>query len=655
MLLAAADQQGLSPRVRGNRDDPPRRAAEVGSIPAGAGEPRPCRSWSTARKVYPRGCGGTVVREIAARAIEGLSPRVRGNLAETYENDAWVRSIPAGAGEPIRTRLRTPPRRVYPRGCGGTFLPALARRSHVGLSPRVRGNQCKYRRHASRARSIPAGAGEPQTGPHWREDRRVYPRGCGGTRSSMSPAWRSQVYPRGCGGTSRFACRAKVDTGLSPRVRGNPLRIAGVSPVIGSIPAGAGEPSGAWTCPAARRVYPRGCGGTRSAARGPRLRQGLSPRVRGNRGRGLQEHDAAGSIPAGAGEPHSPAGKTVAARSIPAGAGEPTLPDGTVVEFTVYPRGCGGTRSLRRLWRMATGLSPRVRGNPGLDLGEVTEGGSIPAGAGEPGSSRSRSGRSQVYPRGCGGTHGCPSNMSIWQGLSPRVRGNHDAPLAAAHPPWSIPAGAGEPGRRGRIRTRGEVYPRGCGGTSGIAPTPDKMWGLSPRVRGNRRRVDEQPPSDRSIPAGAGEPFREAISSRSSEVYPRGCGGTATGLNYAAAVEGLSPRVRGNRLRGVGGEARLGSIPAGAGEPRPAGSPRMPPRVYPRGCGGTRRRHGAGVDSDGLSPRVRGNRRGSGQAGADRGSIPAGAGEPMSTSHPAASSQVYPRGCGGTMAGDGRS
>ena len=72
---------GLSPRVRGNpaRSSPHRRGP--GPIPAGAGEPAAGRSSPKRSRAYPRGCGGTVAAAAGQGLGEGLSPRVRGNLA----------------------------------------------------------------------------------------------------------------------------------------------------------------------------------------------------------------------------------------------------------------------------------------------------------------------------------------------------------------------------------------------------------------------------------------------------------------------------------------------------------------------------------------------------------------------------------------------
>ena len=53
---------------------------------------------------------------------------------------------------------------------------------------------------------------------------------------------------------------------------------------------------------------------------------------------------------------------------------------------------------------------------------------------------------------------------------------------------------------------------------------------------------------------------------------------------------GLSPRVRGNPTDDAVGQTALRSIPACAGEPLQCKEESMNDKVYPRVCGGTRRR-----------------------------------------------------------------
>ena len=167
-----------------------------------------------------------------------------------------------------------------------------------------------------------------------------------------------------------------------------------------------------------------------------------------------------------------------------------------------------------------------------------------------------------------------------------------------------------------------------CGGTENVELFVVVVAGLSPRVRGNRTPYELGVCIRRSIPACAGEPACHRANLAMDEVYPRVCGGTLVSSGCRVPSAGLSPRVRGNppALYETGGPG--GSIPACAGEP---GTPRRKGAwggVYPRVCGGTRRRVRTRLPVEGLSPRVRGNPLASRLGGAPRRSIPACAGEP---------------------------
>ena len=70
-------------------------------------------------------------------------------------------------------------------------------------------------------------------------------------------------------------------------------------------------------------------------------------------------------------------------------------------------------------------------------------------------------------------------------GLSPRVRGNHYLIMLVFVLLRSIPARAGEPCLRKPAHPPSRVYPRACGGTSVQLGVGTRLWGLSPRVRGN--------------------------------------------------------------------------------------------------------------------------------------------------------------------------
>ena len=152
-------------------------------------------------------------------------------------------------------------------------------------------------------------------------------------------------------------------------------------------------------------------------------------------------------------------------------------------------------------------------------------------------------------------------------GLSPRMRGNLRAVPHSARHSRSIPAYAGEPTRWALSRVGRKVYPRVCGGTRRRSAMMAVSKGLSPRMRGNLATAQISARRRRSIPAYAGEPETAQILAISAEVYPRVCGGTLYRCKQPRRSRGLSPRMRGNRRRIPLGDAPPRSIPAYAGEP----------------------------------------------------------------------------------------
>ena len=404
VILSSHFHIGLSPRRRGN----PRYGCcclpTLRSIPAQAGEPPSSPAATVVSRVYPRAGGGTVIDAATSPAPQGLSPRRRGTRkAQTRltlnsglsprrrGNPVGERhplvvlgSIPAQAGEPCRCGVRKPCSRVYPRAGGGTDTERRNADGRGGLSPRRRGNQRNWERTFQITGSIPAQAGEPASVLATRSRKRVYPRAGGGTvsaqtrlslnsglsprrrgnrRGSGRPAPMARVYPRAGGGTAPENAKRPRPPGLSPRRRGNhdARSVRHVSP--GSIPAQAGEPRSTSLQGPSRKVYPRAGGGTEVMKVTETGVAGLSPRRRGNHGARRDHHRLLGSIPAQAGEPN-----------VLFLAGD---------RDWVYPRAGGGTPSANPICWMTKGLSPRRRGNPFQALERQRELGSIPAQAGE--------------------------------------------------------------------------------------------------------------------------------------------------------------------------------------------------------------------------------------------------------------------------------
>ena len=113
--------RGPSPRGRGSRNR--RRDGRTGlrSIPAWAGEPTRCSRSKARTRVHPRVGGGAVAASMMDTCGEGPSPRGRGSRHRHPVFAADVGSIPAWAGEPPRSTGSTPTSGVHPRVGGGAI------------------------------------------------------------------------------------------------------------------------------------------------------------------------------------------------------------------------------------------------------------------------------------------------------------------------------------------------------------------------------------------------------------------------------------------------------------------------------------------------------------------------------------------------------
>ena len=210
-------------------------------------------------------------------------------------------------------------------------------------------------------------------------------------------------HPRACGANATTAINVSGAAGSSPRVRGKPLRKAGLVTNGRIIPARAGQTPR----PRCRNMratdHPRACGANGSSVRDSARRHGSSPRVRGKR---VSCGICAGVlriIPARAGQTRT--GRC----------GSRTIPD--------HPRACGA--NVCGSWvRFATfGSSPRVRGKragPHDVAGQVRI---IPARAGQTDSPWKTLRAESDHPRACGANLASASPVITVTGSSPRVRG----------------------------------------------------------------------------------------------------------------------------------------------------------------------------------------------------------------------------------------
>ena len=172
--------------MRGNHCQAVIRRCVQGSIPAHAGQPFPEAATESIRQVYPRACGATINAARNMRAGWGLSPRMRGNQANRQGWTRLKRSIPAHAGQPPKRKPEVVYIPVYPRACGATQRHPWHALLVQGLSPRMRGNLLNRRSRQWSRRSIPAHAGQPAVSIRYGAPRAVYPRACGATDSTAT-------------------------------------------------------------------------------------------------------------------------------------------------------------------------------------------------------------------------------------------------------------------------------------------------------------------------------------------------------------------------------------------------------------------------------------------------------------------------------------
>ena len=176
-----AIDRGPSPRVRGNLLGRALHLRIRGSIPTSAGKPRECTSYRRPSRVHPHECGETYKTIFLDKNDEGPSPRVRGNQDARVQTGAVFGSIPTSAGKPEWFVFPEQQAKVHPHECGETRIIRRLIRQTLGPSPRVRGNRHFRRGTQPHPRSIPTSAGKPALQSQPSPLFRVHPHECGET------------------------------------------------------------------------------------------------------------------------------------------------------------------------------------------------------------------------------------------------------------------------------------------------------------------------------------------------------------------------------------------------------------------------------------------------------------------------------------------
>ena len=292
---------------------------------------------------HPRACGENWPESEPPSPSLGSSPRVRGKLRSSEDDNVVVGLIPARAGKTPTKWRNNRWASAHPRACGENELALLQQGLCVGSSPRVRGKHLTIIPKRGTPGLIPARAGKT---PPWQQ--------CEG---------RTWAHPRACGenpGNEEHRTRIR---GSSPRVRGKLVHTSSCKSNSGLIPARAGKTLETRTELRKPRAHPRACGENRAFSSRLMRETGSSPRVRGKPTNLIRAGDLIGLIPARA-------GKTRRSNS-------------GLRMHRAHPRACGENSYHPLNISEKVGSSPRVRGKLQVFTTSLPHGGLIPARAGK--------------------------------------------------------------------------------------------------------------------------------------------------------------------------------------------------------------------------------------------------------------------------------
>ena len=251
----------------------------------------------------------------------------------------------------------------------------------------------------------------------------------------------------------------------------------------------------------------------------------------------VEQASSNGLPPRGRGNPSQEYFACHFTRSTPAWAGQPPERQRRRSRAAVYPRVGGATAAVASRSSQFFGLPPRGRGNQCQCAPRRRPGRSTPAWAGQPAAHGLAAYLVGVYPRVGGATATRRSVTSACAGLPPRGRGNHEAVSVDLSQRGSTPAWAGQPGGiELSQRSKGWVYPRVGGATGSVPQAQVASCRVYPRVGGATpsHRPNRLPVVPGSTPAWAGQPLsRCGDTAESIGLPPRGRGNHAPSVNVS--------------------------------------------------------------------------------------------------------------------------
>ena len=375
--------RGPSPLARGKRRMLRRRHEQMRTIPARAGETL-CRSCTPSNcRDHPRSRGGNDLHQEPEARPRGPSPLARGKRRQPRWPCGDSGTIPARAGETGCLEWDVDHAWDHPRSRGGNLVLTRLHSRTQGPSPLARGKRGAREAWDLHQGTIPARAGETQTG--------------------CALAAHDGDHPRSRGGNESEPSYSAQQQGPSPLARGKLPRTRPCLNQPGTIPARAGETCGSRVRIAADGDHPRSRGGNALIPQGRVAVEGPSPLARGKHILRRQSATNRGTIPARAGE--------TTALAI----GMPCLRD--------HPRSRGGNSPVAFPPCAIRGPSPLARGKRACRPCGCMVCGTIPARAGETGSLGVARPARRDHPRSRGGNTTSMPSSKVILGPSPLARG----------------------------------------------------------------------------------------------------------------------------------------------------------------------------------------------------------------------------------------
>ena len=200
--LTASAASGSSPHMRGTHIQlwfPP---ADMGIIPAYAGNTDMYARFSPFAWDHPRICGEHVGQRLLAQAAGGSSPHMRGTPPWSPQTHGLEGIIPAYAGNTLTVTQKSLTVEDHPRICGEHAACSVVSFARGGSSPHMRGTLVWTAATFGRTGIIPAYAGN--------------------TLSWCEPPSSRRDHPRICGEHPSDENRVNAGAGSSPHMRGTP-------------------------------------------------------------------------------------------------------------------------------------------------------------------------------------------------------------------------------------------------------------------------------------------------------------------------------------------------------------------------------------------------------------------------------------------------